>query len=169
MRKVRLYGCCTAILHLRHFVKDRRPVCAQKSGQLKCLTDREMCRTPHVVHIFYQVFKRHFSRQRLLCLMVKANMVKAYCISDVFQNTLTRTCVFCFNDSKFSTAFLLVFKTVHRDSSTRGEQQTVFQVCAAVCLDLRRSGQHARYRQILSSTSRVVPVEWATLYVNNPH
>lgn len=45
MREVCLYGCCTATLHLRRFGRTtRRPMCAQKSGQLKCLTDHETCR-----------------------------------------------------------------------------------------------------------------------------
>lgn len=175
MTKVRLYGWCTATLHLRHFVKRTVGPCVlKKVGRWSAWQTTTHAGSAHVFKPslqakFYQVFKRHFCRQRLQCLMVKANMVKAYCISDVFRNALIRTCVFCCNNSKFSTAFLLVFKTVHRDSSRRGEQRTVFHVCAVVCLDLCRSGQHARYRQILSSTSRVVPVEWATLHVNNPH
>lgn len=98
---------------------DGPPVCAQKSVKLKCLTDRETRRTPDSVYMLYRLFEQHFSRQCLQCLMVKA-----YCPSDVFQNAL-RTCVFHFNNYKVPTAFLLVFKTMQRDSSRRGQQKTV--------------------------------------------
>lgn len=108
MKEVCLYGHHTAALHLRHFGKGTVGSCAlKKCGKVKCLTNHETCRTPQVVCILYQVFKKHFSRQCLQCLMVKA-MVKAYCTSDVFQHAL-RTSSSVSTTARFPLHFSFVF------------------------------------------------------------